>query len=301
MNRWFLFIVTLILISTLAVAQAVITPSGQATQQGAAVPMVPASPPLVTTPLMHLGNARTTPGTSTAAITSTSPALEPPSAVPIRPEIDFGPQVVYVGPPNPNAESNNATAAPNAANAVTGRQMVDLGVHSDTAMMADDGTHGRSLGDIARDNRQRMQGANARNFTNADVQRMAGAGGVSGIATNPANNSGYPADNGIINSNGVAGQNAVASPTNTPPVNDQNAQPASPVVTSPALNEKPTAGTPPPNMAQAQTPANPADQNAAPANNEQRTLPKSASPLPLLALIGFTATIAGLLARKARA
>jgi len=299
MKRCFLFIVTLILISTFAAAQAVVTPSGQATQQGAAVPVAPVSPPLVTTPLMHLGNAPTTSGTSTAAITSTSPAPEPPSGVPIRPEIDFGPQVVYVGPPTPYVENNNANAT-NAGASVNGRQMVDLGVHSDTAMMADDGTHGRSLGDIARDNRQRMQGANARSFTNADVQRMAGAGGVSGIATNPANNA-YPPDNGVINSNGVATQNGIASPTNVPPANDQNAPPASPVMIQSAPNEKPSAATTPQNMAQAQTPANPADQNAAPANNEQRTLPKSGSSLPVLALMGFTATIAGLLARKARA
>jgi hypothetical protein len=298
MKRCVLFIVALTLISTLAVAQAVVTPYGQATQYGAAVPIAPYSPPLVTTPLMHLGNARTTPGTSTAAITSTTSPPEPPSAVPIRPEIDYGPQIVYVGPPNANVENNNATA-PTAGYSVNGRQMVDLGVHSDTAMMADDGTHGRSLGDIARNNRQRMQGANARNFTNADVQRMAGAGGVSGIATSPANNA-YPADNGVINSNGVATQSGVASPTNAPAANDQNAQPATPVVTQPAPSEKPSAGTPPPNMAQAQTPANPADQNAAPANTEQRTLPKSASPLPLLGLLGFTAAGAGLVVRKFR-
>jgi hypothetical protein len=246
---------------------------------------------------MHLGNAPTTSGTSTAAITSTSPAAEPPSGVPIRPEIDFGPQVVYVGPPTPNVENNNANSAN--AGSGNGRQMVNLGVHSDSAMLADDGTHGRSLGDIARDNRQRMQGANARSFTNADVQRMAGAGGVSGIATNPANNA-YPPDNGIINSNGIATQNGVASSTNVPPANEQNAQPASPFTAKPA-NEKPSAATNPPEMAQAQTPANPADQNAAPSTTEQRTLPKSASPLPLLALAGLTATIAGLLARKARA
>ena len=73
MKRCFLLMVTLILVSTLAAAQAVVTPSGQATQQGAAVPAAPVSPPLVTTPLMHLGNAPTTSGTSTAAITSTSP------------------------------------------------------------------------------------------------------------------------------------------------------------------------------------------------------------------------------------
>ena len=57
-------------------------------------------------------------------------------------------------------------------------------------------------------------------------------------------------------------------------------------------------------MSQAQTPANPADQNGqANAGNEQNqgTLPKSASNLPLMALIGLTATIGGMIVRKARA
>lgn len=295
MKRWFLPIVTLILISTFAAAQAVVTPSGQATQQGAAVPVAPVSPPLVTTPLMHLGNAPTSSGRSTAAITSTSPAPEPPSGVPIRPEIDFGPQVVYVGPPTPNTDNTNATA-PNTGS-VNGRRIIDLGVHSETALMADDGTHGRSLGDIARDNRQRMQSVNARNFTNSDVERLAGGGGVSGIATNPANNA-YPSDNGVINSNGVATQTGVAAPANVPPATDQSAQPAVPVTTE--TNQKPSAGTPPPTMAQAQTQANPADQNAAAASNEARTLPKSASPLPLLGLLGFATAGAGLVVRKVR-
>ena len=273
MKRWFLLIVTLTLISTLALAQAVITPSGQATTQGAAVPMAPISPPLVTTPLIHLGTAATTNGNAATG--------EPPSQVPIRPEISLGPANVYVGQTAvipANSETNETNA-----NATEQRRAVNLGVSSSTAMTYDDGTHGRSLGEIARENRQRMQNANARTFTNADVERAGGTGGVSGVATNPAN-AGYPADNGVINSSGIATQTGTAAPAN---------------------GQKPEAATAPHEMAQAQTPANPADQAAgtgaaADQNTEQRTLPKSASPLPLLALLGFTATGAGLLARKLR-
>jgi len=283
MKRCVLFIITLTLISTLAVAQAVVTPSGQATMGGVAVPVAPLnSPPQVTAPLIHLGNAATVPAGSPA-----NPNAEPPSAVPIRTEIDLGPETIYLGQPNVAANSANVvnTAAPAAGH-------VDLGVNSNAAVSVSDGTNGRSLGDIARENRQRMQGANARTFTNADVQRIAGAGGVSGIATNPANNA-YPPDNGVINSNG-----AVAAPNTA---TEQNV----PQATPPAMeqNQKPSAATPPPQMAQAQTPANPADQNAqanAPENN-QRTLPKSASPLPLLALLGFGAIVIGFAVRRARA
>lgn len=197
MKRWLVFIVTLTLVSTLAVAQAVVTPSGQATQQGAAVPVAPVSPPLVTTPLMHLGNAPTTAGLSTAAVTTPSATPEPPSAIPICPEIDLGPETVYVGPTATNAANNNANA-PNATATVYGRQLFDRGVNSNADVGVDDGTHGRSLGEIARENRQRrMQAANAKTFTNADVERLSSAGGVSGIVTSTTNTT-YPADNGVI-------------------------------------------------------------------------------------------------------
>src|SRR5690349_13313772 len=120
MKRWVLFTLTLTLISTLAVAQAVVTPYGTATQQGAAVPAAPISPPLVTTPLMHLGNAATIPGTSTAAVSLSSNPPEPPSAVPIRPEIDLGPETIYVGAAAANPANTNA--APNTTMVVNGRQ-----------------------------------------------------------------------------------------------------------------------------------------------------------------------------------
>lgn len=292
MKRWVLFTLTLTLISTLALAQAVVTPYGQATQQGAAVPVAPISPPMVTTPIMHLGNAATTSGTSTAAVSLPNQTAEPPSLVPIRPEISVGPETIYVGAAGENAANNSA--ATNTTLVVNGRQLFDRGVNSSAAMVADDGTQGRPLGDIARDNRQRMQNANAKTFTNADVQRMAGAGGVSGIATNPANNA-YPSDNGVINSSGAPG--AVAAPSNpaTPPTTEQNVPPS---------NQKPSAAAPPSEISQAQTPANPADQNAAAAagqSGEQRTLPKSASELPLFGIIGLTAIVGAMFLRRARA
>ena len=290
MKRWVLFIVTLLLISTIGLAQTVVTPAGQATTQGAAVPTAPmVSPPLVTTPIMHLGNAPTTNfGTSTAAVTMQSGQAEPPSGVPIRPEISYGPEVVYVGPSTTATNSGSSSTA-----AANSRPMMDLGVNSGAAVTVTDGTNGRSLGEIARENRQHLQGVNARTFTNSDVDRIAGAGGVSGVATNPANTT-YPANNGVISSPG-----AVAT-TTTPTATEQNVPPATPTATE----QKPSAATAPHEMAQAQTPANPADQNAqsrAADNSEQRTLPKSASPLPLIALVGLGAIATGLIVRRARA
>ena len=97
-------------------------------------------------------------------------APQPPSGVPIRPEINLGPANVYVGgtavvPANTEAESNQTAQAPET------RRLLNLGVNSSAALPADDGTNGRPLGDIARENRQRMQTMNARTYTNADVER----------------------------------------------------------------------------------------------------------------------------------
>ena len=313
MKRWALLIVFLTLISTLAVAQAVVTPSGQATTQGVAVPVAPAvSTPLVATPLIHLGTPPATNGATNAtagnnagAVNQTIDMPHPPTEVQIRPEISLGQSAVYIQP----ATGSNPETAPASAAQPVGRQPVNLGVSSAGAVPFDDGTNGRSLGDIARANRQRTQNANARSFTNADVARVSGGGGVSGIATSQAN-SAYPLDNGVINSTGIATSTATetgaatapaanAGSANVPPAN----QPAMPITSQPST-EKPSAAPMPHEMSQAQTPANPADQNATKTtattdqDNEQRTLPKSGSFLPLMAIVGLGATAAGLLSRR---
>jgi hypothetical protein len=321
MKRWALLIVTLTMISTLVVAQAVITPSGQATTQGAAVPAAPAaSTPLVATPLIHLGTppaangaSNATTGNNAGAVNQTIDMPHPPTEVQIRPEISFGQTAVYVQPAtSSNSENENNTAAN--ASQPTGRQAVNLGVSSAGAVPFDDGTNGRSLGDIARANRQRSQNANARSFTNADVARVSGAGGVSGIATSQAN-SGYPGDNGVINSGAIATSTSTEAGTATPPAINAGStnvppanQPAMPVTSQPSNEQqpqqKPSAAPAPHEMSQAQTPSNPADQNAAKTSappdqdNEQHTLPKGGSFLPLMAIVGVGATAAGLLSRR---
>ena len=310
MKRWALLIVTLTFISTLAVAQAVITPSGQATTQGAAVPVAPiTSTPLVATPIIHLGTpplatgaTNATTGNNAGAVNQTIDMAHPPTEVQIRPEISLGQSAVYVQPATGTSTENET--APATAGLPAGRQPVNLGVSSAGAAAFDDGTNGRSLGDIARDNRQRTQNANARSFTNADVARVSGAGGVSGIATSQAN-SGYPLDNGVINSSGIASSTATETGTANAPAGSTNVPPATPPampITSQPSNEKPSAA--PHEMSQAQTQANPADQNAvktsatADQDSEQRTLPKGGSFLPLMAIVGLGATVAGLLSRR---
>lgn len=267
--------------------------------------------PAMVTPLVHLGVASgqvgassATPGNMAGATNSTLANVPAPAPIGIVTEVQNAVPVGVQGASN--------GAATNTIYVVNGRTLLDRGVANSGAVAGDDGTHGRSLGEIARDLRQQNQNLNARTFTNADVQRVANSGGgMSGAATAAAgNNSGYPANNGVINPNAVAQptgstgaatgttQGGVAQPSAPAPTNENNVPPA-----DNAQPQKPSAAAPH-EMAAMQAPANPAEQAAQQQatdnsgnNGEQRTLPKSGTLLPLIALVGVAATAAGLLAR----
>lgn len=315
MKRSALFTLVLLMSAALAFGQATVTPSGQATTSGVAVPVAPYSPPLLVTPIVHLSTASTLPATNGGAVA----APEPPTAPGIRAEVQYGQPVVYLGVQEPAAEQTTAPAT------VAGQQPFEMGVTANAGADAasvtaaeNDGLNGRTLGEVARELRGQMQNANAKVYTNSDVNAMPNAGGITGTTAsnaqqqNPSNGS-YPVgENGVIRQNGPA----IASPQNPnsnaapqQPATEQNPQ-AQPMnqAAPPANNQppqKPSAGTVPPQQtAAAQAPPNPADQNAAASQsqsqqeNSQKTLPKSASLLPLIALVGAGATVAGLMARK---
>jgi hypothetical protein len=329
MMRSVLFTLVLLMISALAFGQAVVTPSGVATSNGIAIPVAPVSPPLLVTPIVHLSNAPTEPSPSGISALA---APQSPTAPSSRAEIEYGqPTAIYLTQPSP---VEPASVAPSSAPAATPPQ-VDLGVNSSAAIAVSDGQNGRSLGEIARQMRQNMQNANAKLYTNSDVEQLPTAGGITGTTASvppqqfPPNGE-YPVgNNGVIEQNGQPMGQAIATPGNSaannggtateqplpaqPPANQQpmNQAPTSapPNNTQPEQQpapQKPSAGTiPPPQTSQAEVPANPADQNAAaapsnaPANQPTHgSLPKSASLLPLIALVGAGATIAGLMARK---
>lgn len=330
MKRSALFTIALLLISGLAFGQATITPSGQATTSGAAVPAAPiVSPPLLVTPSVHLSNAPTQPSiTGASALTQPQVPTTPSS----RADIEYGQPAAVIVPETAQAmEATTSTVAGSAP----AQPAFTMGVNSSAATPSD-GLHGQSLGEIARQLRGNMQNANAKMYTNADVQNLPAAGGITGAATASAStqpNGTYPVgNNGVIMQNGqpLAGGQAVATQQNpganstgvAQPATEQNQPATSNQQTQPgtmnalppqpeqqtAPPQKPSATVPPPQqMAQAETPRNPADQNASassahnerqPANNPQQTLPRSASLLPLIALVGAGATVAGLLARK---
>lgn len=297
MKRSALFTLVLLMSAALAFGQAVVTPSGQATTAGVAVPVVPYSPPLLVTPIVHLSTASTLPASNGGAVA----ASEPPTAPGIRAEVQYGQPVVYLGAPQPAPESNTAPTT------VAGQQPFEMGVTANAgtagenaATAENDGLNGRSLGEVARELRGQMQNANAKVYTNSDVNALPNAGGITGTTANNAQQQ-NPSDGSYpVGENGVIRQNAIAAPQNP----NGNAAPQQPATEQPP--QKPSAGTvPPPHQtAEAQVPPNPADQNAAAEQatpqqeNSKKTLPKSASLLPLIALVGAGATVAGLMARK---
>ncbi|MGH9524761.1 MAG: hypothetical protein ACRD3E_19735, partial [Terriglobales bacterium] len=86
MKRSALFTLALLITAVLAFGQTAVTTSGQATTAGVAIPVVPFSPPLLVTPIVHLSTASTLPGSNNGAVA----APEPPTAPGIRAESQYG-------------------------------------------------------------------------------------------------------------------------------------------------------------------------------------------------------------------
>ena len=153
MYRLSLFFLALALTSTFAIAQAVVTPSGYVTIGGAAVPTAPtASPLLVRTPVISLNDAPTTPSLHLG----NNPADDVVKGVPAMTVL-------------PAQLGDDATR----------RHSLGLGVNSQ-GVTIDNGTDGRSLGELARENRARKS-PNARClYSNEDgfVTGCAGGGSI---------------------------------------------------------------------------------------------------------------------------
>jgi hypothetical protein len=156
-----------------------------------------------------------------------------------------------------------------------------------------------SLGEIAREFRNRRASEQARTYTNQDVERMNQTGGVSVVGGTSGAVTGAP---GTL-TQPMGNAPAVAQPgTMNPPSNPGVATPVPP---QPQSNQPPPmsqmqAGANPTEMAQATPPSGAQETQAAPVGtqrSERGQLPRAASVLPLMALVGFLATAAGLLAR----
>ena len=306
MNRW---VVVIMLLSASALAVAQTTQSsvpgaiaGPSTNTGTAVIIAPPSAPLLVTPEVHLTTVVPQVGASNATPGNTAGAANSTAAIPAPPRvIDTVPQ--FAG----TASTVTMTLPPQETSGTNNTRLFDRGVGSGTSLGTSDTIGGKSLGEQARENRQRETGANARVYTNQDIDRInqqsgTQVGGVAGAAVGAGNASGAQPQTPSGNlpvvaepSTNPASNPGVSQPvpSSSAPRDQSEAIPSSPLGQMPAAERQPT------QMAQANPPANPAEQNAQAANEQRggRQLPSAASILPIVALVGILAAGAGLLAR----
>lgn len=269
----------------------------------------PPSQPSLVAPIAHLGTAapvvgatNATPGNIAGAVSSTLSAIPSMAPVPLVSEIANPVPVIMVG------EQGGASPLAQSSSGLTISGTINPGVAFNTGVGSFSGgypvgtlaANQTSLGEIAREFRSRRANEQARTFTNQDVQRMnqtgggLGAGGgtsgavtsAPGTMTQPVGNAPAMAQPGNMNAPAVPG---VATPV---PPQPQSNQP-------PPMSQM-QAGANPTEMAQAPPPSGVQEAPAAPVGtqrSERGQLPRAASVLPLMALVGFLAAAAGLLAR----
>ncbi|MGZ4812994.1 MAG: hypothetical protein ACXVZI_09515 [Terriglobales bacterium] len=275
------------------------TTSSLNTSTGTAFISAPASIPIVVTPELHLGSTVTavgatnaTPGNTAGAMTSTAQVPVSPRVITTVPQFSFaGASVVETLPPQQTTVAT--TPSFNSGVGIVGNaSLFDRGVGSGSSLVAGGNLDGRSLGEVARENRQQVAGANAHTYTNQDIDRInaqpgTNVGGLSGAAVGAGNATGTQQQNG----NMPAVSQPITSPAPAPGVS----QPVPPSNSTPPRDQSQVGSPGGTQMAQAIVPSNPADQDQSPANNGR--LPASGSILPLTALVGFLAAGAGLLSR----
>jgi hypothetical protein len=186
-------------------------PGAPSTNTGTAVIIASPSTPLLVTPEVHLatavpqvGASNATPGNTAGATSSTSAIPQPPRALNTVPEYATAGAAVIQTPP-PEALQGSTSVTTGAGPQVTGTtggattgtgagtpivimnntRLFDRGVGSGASLVAGGNSDGRTLGEIARGNRQREAGANARVYTNQDIDRInqqpgTQIGGISG-------------------------------------------------------------------------------------------------------------------------
>lgn len=166
MTRSVLLILSLALISSLAAGQtSTYGPPGISTTIPTAAP---AAPPVIT---------------PSANAIPTSPSV---NAIPITPPVVTIPITPAVAPPiepDPTTRMNNTLtmyASRPAPEVRANGSFFDLGVN-DAAGKVDDGSQGRSLGEVAREKRQCTPNVAGHTFSNDDFERTPGADGASGL------------------------------------------------------------------------------------------------------------------------
>lgn len=274
-------ILTVLALAACSFAQVTVTNTGFATTPGPAVPGTPVSPPIVYTPIIQLGQGPTQPITAVAEQPEvTNPTLAPAS---MPSPFNFG-----------------------AAQFDTSAGSGSVGHDFD----------GKSLGEIAREQKHRPAPANARMFTNSDIDKLNQTGGsVSSPSLQANRNDNWTPNNGVINPAGPANAqpNAVAAPSqpNQTPTGNQT-----PFQPKPQSENYSPAGIgsdrQPVELAQNNPPAPAQDQEAPsqvqasssqsePSPAQASQLPRTASRLPLVGVAGLFSVTMGIFVRYQRA
>ncbi len=158
MHRRILFILLLVLMSTLA--------AGQVSNYG---------PPGISTtiPILPIAPIQVTPPSPTIPITSSTNQLAISSGVTTIQTVQAVPPPIE---PSPTERYNNAQrilySSGGEAASPAGERPSDRGVTRE-AFKVDDGTQGRSLGELARDKRPCTPKVAGRTFSNEDFERLA--------------------------------------------------------------------------------------------------------------------------------
>jgi hypothetical protein len=261
-----------------AQAYIVAGPGGLSTNTGTAVILAPPSTPLMVTPEVHLstvnpsiGASNATPGNSAGAANSTGNIPSPPRIITTVPQFSYAgagvTQAIAGQEGAPTSAASSATGVGSPVMLVNNAVLFDRGVGSGSSLVAGADTGGRSLGEIARENRQHEAGLNAHLYTNDDINRINAqpgttVGGMSGAAVGAGNPQQQPVTNNPP---------AVAQPSTNPAPNPGVSQPVPPTSNTPPLDQSQT--------------------------EQRQQLPGSGSILPLMAAVGVLATGAGLLAK----
>jgi len=264
---------------TYVVPATVAGPGGLSTNTGTAVIFAPSSAPLLVTPEAHLstvnpatGASNATPGNTAGAANSTMNMAVPPRIITTVPQFaTAGASFTQTLPPQEGAAVGNTSGVGSPVIVANNAMLFDRGVGSNSPVVGG-GTDGRSLGEIARANRQHEAGANAHLYTNDDINRIntqpaTTVGGMSGAAVGTGN---PPQQQPATGNAPAVAQPSTEQPSTTPPANPGVSQPV-----------PPASNTPPPEQSQ----------------TEQKQLPGGGSILPLMAVMGVLATGAGLLAK----
>jgi hypothetical protein len=165
------------------------------------------------------------------------------------------------------------------------------------------------LGTLAREYKQKDQNANARVYTNADIDKLQGNTYGGAAANANARNDNWPANNGVITQPAVAAPAQNQSTTGIAPNGSFSPVPQNGETPTPqpqSLNQKPSADRPVEmaqnNPANAGIPQNSESNTNADAQptNTQGALPKTATRLPLLAVLGFFSVTVGMFVRHQR-